>query len=281
MKKIGLVGIGIMSSGMADNYLKNGYEVYVWNRHQEKADRFVKRGAVLCKNPKEVAEKADVIFEITANDESSKSVWTGSDGILAGATKDKYLIASTTISVKWVDELAALCAEKGFTFLDMGLTGSKIGADTGNLMLLVGGEEQKFKELAETLEPITIKNYYFGPAGQGMRYKLILNAIQAIHIMGFGEAMRMAEANGMNLDAVANALVERPGGVVTKIAKGNFHNQPEAATFSQQWLLKDLKYAKDFADSLSTPLLDDVLEAYERAVESGKGDKDWTNINEE
>lgn len=267
-----------MGHGMADNFLKNGYELYVWNRHADKANDL--EGAKVCATPKDVAEQADVIFEVTASDETSKQMWTAEDGILAGADKSKILIASATLSAKWTDELARLCADKGITFFDMPLTGGRVAAESGKLKLLVGGDEAKLNELKPTLEAIAGDIFYFGPNGHGMRYKLLLNTLQAIHIVGFGEAIRIAEESGMDIDKVAAAFTDRPGGEVTKVAKASYHHQPDPITFSVEWITKDLSYAKEFAEGMDTPLLDDVLKKYRAAIDSGKAQTDWTNINE-
>jgi len=280
MKKIGVIGLGIMGSGMADNFLKDGYKLYVWNRHPAKADKLVNNGAKLCKTPREVSEKADIVFEVTANDETSRQMWTADDGILAGASPDSVLIASATLSAAWTDELAKLCEEKGFTFFDMPLTGGRVAAEAGSLTMLVGGNEAKLKELKPTLDAIATKVFYFGPNGHGTRYKLLLNMLQAIHIVGFGEAMKIAEASGMDIDKVGAALVDRPGGAVTTVAKVSYHHQPDPLTFSVEWITKDLDYAKKFAGSLDAPLLDDVLAKYHAALDAGKAQTDWTNVNE-
>ncbi|MEK7543994.1 MAG: NAD(P)-binding domain-containing protein, partial [Patescibacteria group bacterium] len=138
--KIGIIGLGIMGGGMADNFLKKGFRVSVWNRTAKVAEPFVAKGAKLMANPKDVALSADVIFEVTANDESSRAVWMSPDGILAGADKKKILIASATLSVSWIDELIALSTQKGFQFCDIPLTGGRIGAQSGTLTLLGGGD---------------------------------------------------------------------------------------------------------------------------------------------
>ncbi|HEX5743978.1 MAG TPA: NAD(P)-dependent oxidoreductase [Candidatus Saccharimonadales bacterium] len=278
MKKIGIVGLGIMGHGMAVNFLKNGYELYAWNRSSQKAKDL--EGATPCKTPKEVAQNADIIFEVTANDESSRQVWTADDGILAGANDGKTLIASATLSAKWTDELAKLCESKGLTFFDMPLTGGRIAAESGNLTMLVGGDEAKLNELKPTLDAIAGRVFHFGPAGHGTRYKLLLNMLQAIHMVGYGEIMKMAEAAGMDIGKVSAGLQDRPGGAITTIAKDSYHNQPDPITFSVEWITKDLGYAKQLADSLDTPLLDDVLAKYRAAMDSGKAQTDWTNINE-
>ena len=92
MKKIGIVGLGIMGKGITENFLKNKYDVFVWNRTKSVANTLKNKGAEVCSCPSDVADKSDIVFEVTANDESSKHVWTGKNGILEGADKDKILI---------------------------------------------------------------------------------------------------------------------------------------------------------------------------------------------
>ncbi len=277
--KIGIVGLGIMGRGMAANFLKNGFPVYVWNRTEKTADELVTQGAIFMANPKDVVSHADVVFEVTANDESSRSVWSLPDGILAGADSSKILIVSATLSIQWIDELITLCLKKGLKFCDIPLTGGRIGALTGSLTLLCGGEPKIIKKLQPVFDAIAKKVYYFGPIGRGMRYKLILNFLQALHIVGFGVAMKMAKAHHMDLEKVAEALVDRPGGVITKIARDRYFNDSEPITFSIEWIVKDLTYAKQYAAELDTPLLDEVLKIYNNALSHGNGHKDWASVN--
>mgnify|MGYP001596015314 CR=1 FL=1 len=277
--KIGIIGLGIMGGGMADNFLKKGFRVSVWNRTAKVAEPFVAKGAKLMANPKDVALSADVIFEVTANDESSRAVWMSPDGILAGADKKKILIASATLSVSWIDELIALSTQKGFQFCDIPLTGGRIGAQSGTLTLLGGGDPLIFRELQPVFDAIAKKVIHFGSAGKGTRYKLILNFMQALHIVGFGAAMKMAKAHNMDLEKVADALVERPGGVITKIARDRYFKDDDPVTFSIEWIVKDLTYAKQYAGDLDTPLLDDVLDVYTKALSRGNGYKDWAGVN--
>lgn len=278
-KKIGIVGLGIMGRGMANNFLNNDYEVYVWNRTTQVAKDFEKKGAVICSSPAEVARQADLVFEVTANDESSREVWIGKDGILSGATSKNILIASATLSIDWIDELIGKCQQENLVFLDIPLTGGRVGAETGKLFLLCGGDSPVLNGIKPDLEAISAKIFHFGPAGHGMRYKLILNYIQAAHMIAFGQAMKMAKAAGMNLDKVSNGLSDRPGGVITQIAKDAYFADPIPVTFSVEWITKDLSYAKKFAKDLDVKMLDMVLENYKRAVEKGFSDQDWASVN--
>lgn len=279
MKKIGIVGLGIMGSGIANNFLKNNYEVFVWNRTNSKSKEMEKKGAIICSTPAQVSQKADLVFEVTANDESSKKVWIGKNGILSGANSRNILITSATLSAGWTDKLIEICKKSKLTFLDIPLTGGRVGAETGNLTLLIGGDEKILKKISPILKSISTKQFYFGPAGHGMRYKLILNYLQASHMIAFGQAMKMAKKGKMNLKKVSDGLVDRPGGVITKIARDTYFKDPDPVTFSIEWITKDVTYAKRFAGDIDVSLLDKVLKEYKRAVKLGFGDSDWASVN--
>lgn len=283
MKKIGIVGLGIMGRGIADNFLQKGHQVFVWNRTKAVSESFVVKGAVLCETPAEVVKNADLVFEVTANDASSREVWLGAAGILSGSREDSILVASATLSVEWIDALILACQKQQRRFFDMALTGGRVGAETGALTLLCGGDEKLLNDLRPTLAAIATKVLYFGAAGQGMRYKLILNFLQATHIVAFGEALRIAKAYHMNLQQVGDSLVDRPGGVITQLAWRDYQKVPEPINFSIEWIAKDLSYAKKLAQDLSVPMLDDVLAEYQKALQNGHAKQDWarvTQINE-
>ncbi|HSX19322.1 MAG TPA: NAD(P)-dependent oxidoreductase [Candidatus Saccharimonadales bacterium] len=279
MKKIAVIGCGIMGAGIASNFLKNGCEVFVWNRTKNKVNALIKGGAKVVDTPREAAEKADIVFEVTANDQSSKAVWLGRDGILAGSDPKKVLIASGTFSVAWIDELARLTAKKRITFFDMPLTGGRQGAESGHLILLAGGDKKKLKLLDKDLKAIAEQVLYFGKTGSGMRFKLLLNTLQAIHIQGFGEMMKIAKKVGLNIKDVGSALAQRPGGVATNNAWNFFLKEPNPINFSVEWITKDLTYTKDLAKKLDTPLLNEALKKYKKAVSLKMAQRDFTTVN--
>ncbi|KKT34410.1 MAG: hypothetical protein UW22_C0076G0001, partial [Candidatus Gottesmanbacteria bacterium GW2011_GWB1_44_11c] len=126
---------------------------------------------------------------------------------------------------------------------------------------------------------IAKKVIYFGPQGQGMRYKLVLNFLQAVHIIGYGQAMKIAKTHHMNLKKVSEALVEKPGGVITAVSEQTYFHDPDPITFSIEWLVKDLTYAKKFVKDMDISLLTDVLKEYKKAKKKGFGNRDWASIN--
>ncbi|QTD95952.1 NAD(P)-dependent oxidoreductase [Streptomyces cyanogenus] len=282
MAHVAVVGLGIMGRGMAENLLKHGHTVTVWNRTPQKAAELAQAGATMAATPAEAASRADVVFETTADDTSSRAVWLGPDGILAGAGRDAVLIASATLSVEWVEDLAARCAQRDATFYDMPLTGGAAAARTGNLVLLAGGDADGLPALRPVFDAIARDVRHFGTAGAGTRFKLILNALQAIHLAGFGEALRLAEATGLDPHQVGEALLDRPGGVVTRLAWDSYLTPPEPLNFSAAWAHKDLTYAARMAQTTGAdrhPLLDGVLSHFSVALAERRGDEDWSTVN--
>ena len=59
---IGWIGTGVMGKSMAGHMLDRGYKLFVYNRTKSKADDLIAKGATFCENPKEVAEKVDVLI---------------------------------------------------------------------------------------------------------------------------------------------------------------------------------------------------------------------------
>ena len=171
------------------------------------------------------------------------------------------------------------CGKKRYTFFDMPMTGSRVGAESGKLTFLVGGDEEKLKGLKTDLMAVSERQIRFGEAGSGTRYKLLLNMLAAIHIVGLGEALKIAEKSGMDIKKVGDALAEKPGGITTNLAWRDYQKAPNPINFSVEWITKDLTYAKKFGQGISLPLLDDVLVEYKMAIKKGLTAEDWTVVN--
>jgi 3-hydroxyisobutyrate dehydrogenase-like beta-hydroxyacid dehydrogenase len=189
------------------------------------------------------------------------------------------LVTSATLSTSWVEELAAEVARRGRDFLDMPVTGGRTGAEKGELVMLAGGAAAALSRLREVLDAISRQVLHLGDVGAGTRFKLVLNALQAVHLAAFGEAMRLAAAAGLDPEVVGPALVERPGGVITAVAWESLRQAPEPITFSAAWAHKDLSYAASMAELDAHPFLAAALEAFTAAVDAGEGDADWSVVN--
>lgn len=277
MRKIAIVGTGVIGVGMASNFIKKGYQVYIYNRTPEKLNSILLRGCYVVSSPKEATEMADIIFETTANDESSRTVWLGDNGIISGANKEKILITSATLSDSWVQELSSMCEEKKLNFLDIPVTGGRSGAESGNLALLVGGGEAKLEEIRSDLSVVGSHIYYFGKAGNGTKFKLILNMVQATHIAIFSDAMKIAKRIGLDDKSVGEALSDRMGGT-TSMAWRDYEKNINPVNFSVELMSKDLHYAKLLVGNNEIPILEDILKIFDKLIKDGYGKEDWTII---
>lgn len=268
-----------MGHGIADNFLKNGYETTLWNRSADKAKGLISKGANFASSIKDAIKDADLIFEVTANDESSSAIWFGEEGILQNAKPSQIVITCATLSLEYTQKLATESSARSLTFFDMPLTGGSIGAQTGQLTLLVGGDRLKLNEFEDDLKAIAKDIKYFGVPTSGMKYKLILNSVQAVHITMFGEAMKMAKSAGLDTKLVGDTLVERPGGISTIIARDSFQEEPKEVSFSVEWIAKDLAYAAEMSKETKLVLLENALKTYSKANSDGLGKADWTIVN--
>ncbi len=283
MKRIGIIGGGIMAAGMAQNFLKNGYTVYVWNRTKEHVQPLLDNGAAWCETPKDAAAAADIVIECVSDDAASRHVWTDeATGILAGADAEKVLIASSSLSLGWVDELSSICQEKGLQLLDMPLTGSRAGAEGGTLRLLVGGDKAVLESIRTDLEVIAEKIFYFGPAGSGMRFKLMLNTLIGVQTNAAAQAILLAKKAGVDPAVFREAIANGAVGVTspTTVNALKYVESPtDTVNFAAKWLEKDLRYAREMAKQYGTQF--DLLEAtqqdYARALET-VGDEDITHV---
>jgi len=284
MKKIGIIGLGIMGHGMALNFLKNGYEVAVWNRTPAKADGLVGSGAKPMLTPKDVTQFSDIIFDVVSDDEASRGVWFGKDGILAGADMDKVLIASATLSLDYIEELIKATKEKQFKFLDMPLTGSRAGAETGSLKLLTGGDEFVLDSIRPDLSAISQKIYYFGKTGNGMRFKLILNMLMAIHSIAAAQAAALSVSAGLDPKVVKEAIMDgmAPASPFTGLLFDSLENPQEQTRFAISMLEKDLRYALTMANrnGFDFDFFKDAQKNFAQAKDNGLGEKDWSKILE-
>ncbi len=278
-KIIAVIGIGIMGNGIADNFLKDGYTLIVWNRTASKLKKLISKGAILADSPKAATEQADIVFEVSANDASSQKIWLGKEGILAGSKPNSVLITCATLSIDWTEKLIRTVKNEKRTFFDMPMTGGRAAAESGKLFLLVGGDEKKLKEIQPDLKAISGSINYFGKSGMGMRFKLLLNTLQAIHGVALGEILSLASATGQDLRKVGEFLKDRPGGTATNNAWESYIKPPKEANFSLDWMTKDLRYTKKMVKGKKTPMLDSALAKLESGIKKKQGGKDWTIVN--
>ena len=278
MAKIAYIGVGNMGRAMILRLLKAGHEITAYNRTPEKAKAVVDAGAKLAKTPAEAVAGADVVFSSVLNDEASRQVWTGPQGILAGKLKPRALLAEcSTLSHDWVMELAGLVQAKGLRYVDCPVAGRPDAAERGELRVYIGGTKEDLDELRPYIEPFSQKIWHFGPVGAGTAYKLIYNLMGVIQVASVAEAMVQCEAAGIDLHAAAEAFALGYTGSkhvahhAETMAEGK---RGQKVAFSGKGRLKDSQYGVQFAQKLGRQAFigQAASDVFGQMVEVGMGD---------
>lgn len=242
-----------MGSGMARRILEAGHDLRVYNRTDSKARSLERAGARRCLTPREASADAELVIAMTADDESSRSVWLGPHGILAAQLTPKALaIECSTLSHEWVMELAAKAEAIGLRYLDAPVTGLPENAATGTLTLLIGADPADLEAARPVLSAVSNRVLRFGGVGTGTAYKLIINMIGAVQIASLAEGLALAEKAGLDLKTVSEAIASGQAAspqVVRNARRIADNDHGENVVFTPVLRLKDVVYALRFGHS--------------------------------
>ncbi len=283
MQRVAVLGLGIMGAGMARNLMRAGISLTVYNRTPEKAQALVAEGAQVAATACEAAREADAVISMVADDTASRAVWLGDDGALAGVQPDTVLIESSTLSTRWVHELAKLAQQRGCPFLDAPVTGSKPAAEGGELVFLVGGEATAFEQARPLFEAMGRRVEHLGSTGSGATMKLINNLMGGVQVAVLAEGLVLAEKAGLNMEKVVPLLLNgAPGSPIVKGKAARIVARDYHTEFALRWMHKDLTYALEEAVHHSVPLptVAAARELYRFAMAHGESDQDFSAIAE-
>jgi 3-hydroxyisobutyrate dehydrogenase/2-hydroxy-3-oxopropionate reductase len=278
---IGFIGLGIMGQPMALNLLKAGHKLTVYNRTGSKAELLKQAGALVASTPAETANDADFVILIVTDSAAVEEVVLGKDGILGTVASGTIVIDSSTISPVVSRKMACHVAGRGASWLDAAVTGSKHGAEKGELTFMVGGDRGVFERALPILQVLGKKHIYCGLNGLGLSAKLAQNTIQATMLEVFSEGLVLAAKAGVPPETMLEILQSSLARAALTdfkapfILKGDF-----TPYFPLKLMHKDLELAMEagFALNVPMPTLAAVKEVYSAAKAQGKGDLDYAAI---
>jgi 3-hydroxyisobutyrate dehydrogenase-like beta-hydroxyacid dehydrogenase len=204
--RVGFIGLGLMGQGMARNLLDKGHPLTVYNRTAARGDALVAAGARRAGTPRELAAASEVIVTCVADPAALDAVALGPDGLLAGAPAGSAWIDTSTVGPQVTTRLAAAAAERGVRFLEAPVTGSKLGAKSGTLVVMTGGPRELHDELAPVIGTFAAKIVYCGPMGAASIVKLVGNTIISFMLEGLAEGATLAGAAGVPLETVLEVV---------------------------------------------------------------------------
>lgn len=284
MANIAYIGVGNMGRAMIVRLLKAGHAVTAYNRTIEKTRVVAEAGAKIAATPAAAVEGADIVFSSVTNDDASRDVWTGAQGILEGKLKPGTLVAEcSTLSHDWVMELAARVKARGLRYVDCPVAGRPDAAQAGELRVYIGGDKADLEELRPYIEPFSRKIFHFGPVGAGTAYKLIYNLLGVIQVASTAEAMVQCEAAGIDLHTAAEAFALGYTGSKhvshhsATMAEGR---RGQEVGFPGRGRLKDSQYGVQLAEKLGRQALvgKAASDVFKQMVDAGMGEANDSEV---
>lgn len=255
VRRVALVGTGIMGAPIAGHVMDAGFRLTVNTRTRAKAEGLVERGALWADTPAEAARDADLILTMVGSPADVEDAYLGSDGILDAAPKGAYLVDLTTSSPQLARELHDAAEVMGKHALDCPVTGGEDGAKAGTLTLIVGATEQDARPALPVLEAFSGRRFFFGKPGAGQLAKLCNQASLVSCMVGWADALALAREGGIDEGLVLAMLSSGMGGstalarLAPKALEGDYR-----PGFLVEHLRKDLQLALDEALELGVTL---------------------------
>jgi len=204
--KLGFVGLGIMGAPMAGQLVKAGHEVFIATRSKIPED-LASTSAIKCASPREVAEKADIIFTMVPDTPDVEKVLFGENGVAAGLSKGKVVVDMSSISPIATKEFAKKINALACDYLDAPVSGGEVGAKNATLSIMVGGDEAVFEKVKPIFELMGKNINLVGGNGDGQTAKVANQIIVALNIEAVAEALLFAAKAGADPARVRQALM--------------------------------------------------------------------------
>ena len=279
--KIGFIGLGAMGIGMASRLAESGQDITVYNRTRGKSEKVGELGAKVADSPAEAARGASVVMTIVSDSAAIEEVVLGKNGLIETVGSGAVLIDSSTISPLVSRKLACHLAGKGAAMLDAPVTGSKHGAEKGELTFMIGGEPQTLERVMPILKLLGKKHIYCGQSGLGLAAKLAQNVIQSTMVEIFCEGFVLATKAGVRPETMMEIIQGSMARASLTDFKAPFIFRGDFTPYFPLKLMhKDLELALEnaYAQTVPMPAAAAVKEVYGAAKAQGKGDLDYTAV---
>ena len=286
MKKIGFIGLGIMGGNMASHLLKKYKNINIFKRNSINTQKFIKKFANkgqinLYNNPKELAENSELIISCVGNDNDLEDIYLRKNKILDGVKKNTIIVDHTTASLNISVKLFKKFRSKQVFFFDAPVSGGEIGAQKGNLAIMVGGEKNKFEVLKKSLDCYYKSMIYMGKSGNGQLTKMVNQICVASIIQGLAEGLNFAKKKKLNVENLLEAI---QNGAAQSWQLENrsitMWNNKFNFGFMNKLMLKDLKILLNESkiSNIELPITKQIKGFYTKLIKKGYSKEDTSNL---
>ena len=276
IKNVSFIGLGVMGYPMAGYLKKNDFNVNVFNRTTDKAEKWSKEyGGQFSLTPGEAVINSDAIFICVGRDEDLRDVMDGKNGILQNSKKNVIIVDHTTASADIAIEYASICLKNNKFFLDAPISGGQAGAENGQLSIMVGGDAEAFNKVKSVLNSYAKAIELIGVSGSGQLTKMINQICIAGLVQGLSEAMAFGKKSNLDMEKVLK--------VISKGAAQSWQMENRYRTmldgkfdygFAVDWMRKDLSYCFDEAKKIDLNLpITKIIDQYYGEIQLNGGNR--------
>src|SRR5690242_13025545 len=286
MARIAFIGLGHMGGGMAPNLSKAGHEVRAFDLVPESVEPAVTKGCSAGSSTADAVKDADVVITMLPAAKHVRAVFH--DDVAPNAKPGTLLIDCSTIDVANARDVGEAMKAKGFDFLDAPVSGGIAAAAGGALTFMVGGTDEQFERAKPFLDPMAKAVIHAGELGAGQAAKICNNMILGATMVATCEAFVLAKKLGLDLQTFFDISSKASGQSwsmtsycpVPGVGPETPADHDYEGGFAAALMLKDLRLAADAAQSVGayTPMGGDAEELYQRFVDRGGGNKDFSGI---
>ncbi len=283
MSKVAWIGLGVMGFPMAGHLkTRGGHDVVVFNRTRAKAEAWVAQfGGRLAATPAEAAEGAAFVFTCVGNDHDLREVTLGRNGAFGALGHGAIFVDHTTASATIARELHDAAKTRGAGALDAPVSGGQSGAENGTLTVMVGGDEQDFRQAEPVIAAYARAVNLIGPAGSGQLTKMVNQICIAGLIEGLAEALHFGARAGLDIEKVIDTISK--GAAQSWQMENRWRTMIEGKFdfgFAVDWVRKDfaLVFEEARANGASLPVTALVDRFYAEIQEMGGGRFDTSSL---
>jgi 3-hydroxyisobutyrate dehydrogenase len=198
-RQIGMIGLGLMGTALAERLTGAGYGVVGFDIDCERQRAWQKLDAATgAASIADVVRRCNVLFLAVFDTDQVEAVVDGELLAAAGPSSGKVVLCASTCDPDRIASLAERAAPKGLHLLDTPISGTSAQVRQGQGIALVGGDAAKLDEVAPILRAVFLSHFHMGPAGSAGRAKLAINLILGLNRLALAEGLVFAERMGLD-----------------------------------------------------------------------------------
>ncbi|WP_431226643.1 NAD(P)-dependent oxidoreductase [Burkholderia contaminans] len=284
MKTVGVIGLGNMGRGMALSLKRGGYDVLGFDATPGVAAALQAEGVVASASIAEITRNVDVLILSLPTSDIVEKVVLGEGGVAANARPGLIVVDTTTAEPASTRKVAAALAEVKVGLVDGPVSGGPKGAATATMTMVLGGSDADVAAVEPVLAVMSAKRVHVGPVGAGHVTKIINNMLTGVHLLATSEAVRAAEAAGVNPEKLVEALnggSGRNSATLTNYPTWIFNGKFDSG-FTMKLMRKDVRLAMDMLRKLdvTAPIAIEAGRLWAASVESIGDQEDFNRIVE-